>query len=61
MSAEIDVIKEFLGQLPEETIELAREAARIKELMQNTVKLRVPLLVSTKAGPNWYELEKIQV
>lgn len=33
--------------------------AIIKHCMQNAVKLRVPLIVSAKAGPNWYELKKL--
>ena len=53
----MQVHDELIFELPQE--ELATRTAQIKELMQNAVKLRVPLLVSAKAGKNWYELEKI--
>lgn len=53
----MQVHDELIFELPQE--ELAARVAQIKELMQNAVKLRVPLLVSAKAGKNWYELEKI--
>jgi len=53
----MQVHDELIFELPQE--ELTSRVAQIKELMQNAVKLRVPLLVSAKAGKNWYELEKI--
>lgn len=53
----MQVHDELIFELPQ--AQLQESAARIKELMQNTVKLRVPLLVSAKAGKNWYELEKL--
>ena len=53
----MQVHDELIFELPQEG--LATRTAQIKELMQNAVKLRVPLLVSAKAGKNWYELEKI--
>ncbi len=55
----MQVHDELIFELPQE--QLLQSARHIKELMQNTVKLRVPLLVSAKAGKNWYELEKISV
>ncbi len=53
----MQVHDELIFELPQD--QLQESAARIKDLMQNAVKLRVPLLVSAKAGKNWYELEKI--
>ena len=53
----MQVHDELIFQLPQDQLQSA--ARNIKDLMQNTVKLRVPLLVSAKAGKNWYELEKI--
>lgn len=53
----MQVHDELIFELPQS--ELAQRVGQIKELMQNAVKLRVPLLVSAKAGKNWYELEKI--
>ena len=53
----MQVHDELIFELPQ--AELMTRAAQIKELMQNAVKLRVPLLASAKAGKNWYELEKL--
>ena len=53
----MQVHDELIFELPQQA--LHESATQIKELMQNAVKLRVPLLVSAKAGKNWYELEKI--
>lgn len=53
----MQVHDELLFEVPQE--QLGQTAAKIKELMQNAVKLRVPLLASAKAGKNWYELEKL--
>ena len=53
----MQVHDELIFELPQD--KLQESALHIKELMQNAVKLRVPLLVSAKAGKNWYELEKI--
>ena len=55
----MQVHDELIFELPQE--KLQESATHIKQLMQNAVKLRVPLLVSAKAGPNWYELEKISL
>ena len=53
----MQVHDELIFELPQ--AKLVPVAKQIKELMQNTVELRVPLLVSAKAGKNWYELEKL--
>ncbi|WP_428053959.1 DNA polymerase I [Candidatus Avelusimicrobium stercoris] len=53
----MQVHDELIFEVPQEG--LTETAARIKELMQNAVKLRVPLLAAAKAGKNWYELEKL--
>ncbi|MBQ8033103.1 MAG: hypothetical protein IJ266_04030, partial [Elusimicrobiaceae bacterium] len=53
----MQVHDELIFELPQQA--LHESATQIKALMQNAVKLRVPLLVSAKAGKNWYELEKI--
>ena len=55
----MQVHDELIFELPQE--KLHDSAMQIKTLMQNAVKLRVPLLVSAKAGANWYELEKISL
>ena len=53
----MQVHDELIFELPQERLQ--ETAVQIKECMQGTVKLRVPLLVSAKAGKNWYELEKL--
>ena len=53
----MQVHDELIFELPQDR--LGETAARIKELLQNAVRLRVPLLASAKAGKNWYELEKL--
>ena len=53
----MQVHDELIFEIPQDR--LGETAARIKELMQNAVRLRVPLLASAKAGKNWYELEKL--
>lgn len=53
----MQVHDELIFEVPEK--ELAYYSESIKTKMQNAVKLRVPLLVSAKAGPNWYELKKL--
>ena len=53
----MQVHDELIFEVPEK--ELLYYSESIKSKMQNAVKLRVPLLVSAKAGPNWYELKKL--
>lgn len=53
----MQVHDELIFETPEKN--LRETAALLKDKMQNAVKLRVPLLVSAKAGKNWYELEKL--
>ena len=53
----MQVHDELILEVPQE--QLMQTAARVKELMQGAVKLRVPLLASVKAGKNGYELEKL--
>ena len=53
----MQVHDELIFELPREM--LMPWAAKIKQLMENAVKLRVPLLTAAKAGNNWYELEKL--
>ena len=55
----LQIHDELIFELPQD--KLFPVARQIKDLMQQTVKLRVPLLVSAKAGSNWYELEKISL
>jgi DNA polymerase I-like protein with 3'-5' exonuclease and polymerase domains len=38
------------------SIEDKKQAKKIKEIMENTVELKVPLKVDTKIGPSWGEI-----
>lgn len=53
----MQVHDELIFELP--AAQLHQTAAQIKTYMQQAVKLRVPLVASAKAGPNWYEMEKL--
>ena len=53
----MQVHDELIFELPKDA--LAEWAPKIKQLMENAVKLRVPLLAAAKAGSNWYEMEKL--
>ncbi len=53
----MQVHDELIFEVPQK--ELDAYAASIKTQMQNAVKLRVPLVVSAKAGPSWYGLKKL--
>lgn len=53
----MQVHDELIFELPEKDLDVW--VPEIKDRMQNAVKLRVPLVVSTKAGPDWYDLKKL--
>ncbi len=38
------------------SIEDKKQAKKIKEIMENTVELKVPLKVDAKIGPSWGEI-----
>ena len=40
------------------SIESKEQATRIKEVMENTVQLKVPLKVDAEIGPSWGEIKK---
>ena len=40
------------------SIESKEQATRIKEVMENTVELKVPLKVDMEIGPSWGEINK---
>ena len=40
------------------SIESKEQATRIKEVMENTVELKVPLKVDAEIGPSWGEIKK---
>ena len=40
------------------SIESKEQAIRIKEIMENTVELKVPLKVDMEIGPSWGEIQK---
>jgi DNA polymerase I len=51
----LQVHDELLFEAPES--ELARLTKLVKEVMEGAHKLRVPLLVETKTGPNWRDMK----
>jgi DNA polymerase-1 len=51
----LQVHDELLFEVPEE--ELARLTSLVKGVMEGVYKLSVPLLVETKAGPNWRDMK----
>ena len=51
----LQVHDELLFEVPEE--ELARLTSLVKKVMEGVYKLSVPLLVETKAGPNWRDMK----
>ena len=40
------------------SIQNEEHASRIKEVMENTVELKVPLKVDAEIGPSWGEIQK---
>jgi DNA polymerase-1 len=51
----LQVHDELLFEAPEE--ELPRLASLVKKVMEGVYKLSVPLVVETKAGPNWRDMK----
>ena len=51
----LQVHDELLFEAPEQ--ELPRLTKLVKEVMEGVHKLRVPLVVDTKAGPNWRDMK----
>jgi DNA polymerase-1 len=51
----LQVHDELLFEAPENEVERLRKL--VKEVMEGVYKLRVPLLVETKAGPNWRDMK----
>ncbi len=54
----LQVHDELLFELPEAEVEPA--AGRVKEIMEGTTKLSVPLMVEVKAGPNWRDMSEVR-
>ena len=51
----LQVHDELLFEAPEEEVESLRKL--VKQVMEGVYKLRVPLLVETKVGPNWRDMK----
>jgi DNA polymerase I len=51
----LQVHDELLFEAPQDEVEPLRKL--VKEVMESAYKLRVPLLVETKAGPNWRDMK----
>jgi DNA polymerase-1 len=54
----LQVHDDLLLEVPENEFEEVMEI--VKYSMENAYELRVPLLVSLKSGPNWYEMQEIK-
>ncbi|HMB65549.1 MAG TPA: DNA polymerase, partial [Patescibacteria group bacterium] len=53
----IQVHDELLFEVPEELVSEVEQ--KVKKIMKEVVKLRVPVIVDAEAGYNWSEMEKI--
>ena len=51
----LQVHDELLFEAPEN--EIPRLTKLVKEVMEGVYKLRVPLVVDTKVGPNWRDMK----
>jgi DNA polymerase-1 len=51
----LQVHDELLFEAPED--EIPRLTSIVKEVMEGVHKLRVPLVVETKVGPNWRDMK----
>ena len=51
----LQVHDELLFEGPEN--EIPRLTSLVKEVMEGVYKLRVPLIVETKVGPNWRDMK----
>lgn len=54
----LQVHDELLFEIKEE--EVAKATKRIKEIMENVIKLKVSIIVDAKVGDNWGEMEKVK-
>jgi len=54
----LQVHDELLFEASKDKIKEA--AAKIKEIMENIIQLKVPVIVEAKTGKNWGEMEKMK-
>jgi DNA polymerase I len=54
----LQIHDELLFETPEAEVEAA--ASWVREVMENAVRLSVPLTVGVKAGPNWQDLKELR-
>ena len=55
----LQVHDELLFEVPDN--EMSGIAPLVKQLMENAMKLDVPIAVEMKAGANWNEMEKLKI
>ncbi len=55
----LQVHDELLFEIKAEMV--GKYAAELKEIMENVIKLKVPVVVDVSAGDNWGELEKLEL
>jgi DNA polymerase-1 len=53
------ILDEVLFEVPEGELRVAAKLAA--DAMRNAFSLEVPLVVGVEAGPNWADLEKLEV
>jgi len=54
----LQVHDELLFEVKDEKMEEA--VAKIKKIMENVIKLKVPVVVDVKVGGNWGEMEEVR-
>jgi DNA polymerase-1 len=55
----LQVHDELVLEVPHEELETV--AVLVREVMESAFELDVPLQVDIEAGPNWYEMEQLQL
>ena len=53
----LQVHDELIFDVPVEEVQEMQQL--VKKLMENAIKLSIPLVVDMKIGPNWYDMQKI--
>ena len=58
LHVELTVHDELVGSVPK-TKEGVENLKRLQEIMENCIKLRVPVIAEPEVGPNWYDVEDL--
>ena len=57
MNLILQVHDELVFEVPR--ADVTKVASVVKQEMENAIKLKVPVVVEVKAGPNWAQMEKV--